>query len=204
MTVTVRNTNNIPKLKAVLQKLGKTHIKVGVFGDHDSEIVTIARANEFGVTIKPKQRKWLALPTKLARGKRPRDFSDLTFILSSDKRKAYLIRETTGRRAKTQIFFILVKAVNIPERSFLRTGFDKNVNKITKKMSVMLNDVFKFRVNPHVFADMIGLEFAGLIQKQLRDLSAPDNAPLTIENKRSNNPLIDTGRLVGSIRHEVE
>jgi hypothetical protein len=203
MGVTIRSTNNIPKLKDVLTKLGKKEIKVGVFGQDNSEMVTIARANEFGVTIKPKQRKWLALPTKLARGKRPREFNDLKFILVNNRR-ALLVRETTGRRARSEIFFILVKSVNIPERSFLRAGFDKNVNRITRKMSVMLNDVFKFRVNPHVFVDMIGLEFSGLIQKELRDLTEPENAPLTVQNKRSNNPLIDTGRLVGSIRHEIE
>lgn len=208
MGVTVRSTNSIPKLKKVLEKLGKTEIKVGVFGEDSADMVTIARANEFGVTIKPKQKKFLALPTKLARGKRPREFNDLKFIPIQGGAKGLLVRETArgGSRSgvRTQVFFILVKSVTIPERSFLRAGFDKNVNKITEKIEVMLNDVFKFRINPHVFADMIGLEFSGLIQMELRDLTTPEDAPLTVENKRSDNPLINTGRLVGGIRHEVE
>lgn len=212
MGVTIRSTNNVPRFKRILRELGKTEIKVGVFGDeaaHGSEadIVTIARANEFGVTIKPKTKKWLALPTRLARHKRPKDFTDLKFVMTHNHKKALLVRETAGGRggrgARTEIFFILVKAVTIPERSFLRSGFDKNVNKIMDKMERHIGDVFKFRINPHVFADMIGQEFAGLIQLELRDLSSPQNAPLTIANKRSENPLIDGGRLVGAIRHEV-
>ena len=48
------------------------------------------------------------------------------------------------------------------------------------------------------------MEFAGLIQKKMRDLKNPPNSQMTVEMKGSDNPLIDTGRLVGAIRHEVE
>lgn len=206
MGVTVRSTNKIPRLTRLLNELGQTEIAVGVFGSDSSEMVTIARANEFGVTIKPKNRKYLALPTPLARGKRPRDFTDLNFIKTA--RGGVLVKEHQGRGdnrrgARSEIFFILVKSVTIPERSFLRAGFDKNVNKITDKIADMLHDVMTFGVNPHTFADMIGQEFAGLIQLELRDLHSPANAPLTVANKKSDNPLVDTGRLAGAIRHEV-
>lgn len=209
MGVTVRSSNRIPKLKKVLAELGKTDIKVGVFGDKDAEIVTIARANEFGVTIKPTKKKWLALPTPLAKGKRPKDFNDLKFIETLPGKKAVLVKETTGRGknktgSQSSVYFILVKAVNIPERSFLRAGFDKNVDAVTTKIETLLNDVFRFGVNPHVFAEAIGQEFAGLIQMELRDLNSPGNAPLTVANKKSDNPLINTGRLVGAIDYKVE
>lgn len=209
MGVTVRSTSKVAKFVRTMEKLGKTEIKVGVFGDDGAEMVTIARANEFGVTIKPKNKKFLALPTALARDRRPRDFNDLTFIPIQGGAKGLLVKETTGRGAsrrgaRSEIYFVLVKSVTIPERSFLRSGFDKNVDKITEKIEEMLGDVFKFSINPDVFADMIGLEFAGLIQLELRDLASPGNAALTVSNKRSDNPLVNTGRLVGAIRHEVE
>lgn len=202
MSVTIRSTSNIPRLKGVLTKLGKTEIKVGIFGDVDAELVKIARANEFGVTIRPKNKKFLALPLPPARNKRPKDFDDLVFIKSKDENRAYLMRPT-GKRGTMKAYFILLKKVTIPERSFLRTGFDNNIEKITQKAIKHLNDVLAFKLNPAIFAEMLGQEFAGMIQLELRAINSPANAPLTVANKKSDNPLIDTGRLVGAIRHEV-
>lgn len=94
--------------------------------------------------------------------------------------------------------------IRIPERSFLRSGYDENIDTISKKIEEMVPDVIAADVDPKVFMDAIGMEFAGLIQKKMRDLKDPPNSQMTIERKGSSNPLIDTGRLVGSIRHEVE
>lgn len=94
--------------------------------------------------------------------------------------------------------------IRIPERSFLRSGYDENIDTISKKIEEMVPDVISSEVDPKAFMDAIGMEFAGLIQKKMRDLKDPPNSQMTIERKGSSNPLIDTGRLVGSIRHEVE
>jgi hypothetical protein len=94
--------------------------------------------------------------------------------------------------------------IRIPERSFLRSGYDENIDTISKKIEEMVPDVIAADVDPKVFMDAIGVEFAGLIQKKMRDLKNPPNSQMTIERKGSSNPLIDTGRLVSSIRHEVE
>lgn len=94
--------------------------------------------------------------------------------------------------------------IKIPERSFLRSGFDENINKIADKVEQMLPMVLENDVDPKVFMDAIGQEFAGLIQKKLRDLKSPANSGMTIERKGSSNPLIASGKLVGSIEHEVK
>ncbi|WPZ17794.1 hypothetical protein UM396_14510 [Geobacillus subterraneus] len=94
--------------------------------------------------------------------------------------------------------------IKIPERSWLRSGYDENIDKIAKKIEEMVPDVIEGNVNPRLFMDAIGMEFAGLIQKKMRDLKDPPNSQMTIERKGSDNPLIDTGRLVGAIRHEIE
>lgn len=94
--------------------------------------------------------------------------------------------------------------IKIPERSFLRSGRDKNKGRIENKVKTLLPDVIQNNVSVGVFMDMIGQEYAGLIQKELRNLSAPPNAQMTKERKGSGNPLIDTGRLLGAIKHEVE
>lgn len=94
--------------------------------------------------------------------------------------------------------------IKIPERSFLRSGKDKHKAKVVNKAKNMLPDVIQKNVSIDVFVNMIGQEFAGHIQKELRDVKAPPNAQMTKERKGSSNPLIDTGRLLGAIKHEVE
>jgi hypothetical protein len=94
--------------------------------------------------------------------------------------------------------------ITIPERSFLRSGYDENVNEIAEKMESLLPDVLEDNIDPSIFTDMIGAEFAEKIQDKLRNLRSPANSGMTTERKKSSNPLVDSGRLVGAIRHEVE
>lgn len=208
MGVTVSGTNNIPKLVETLSKLGRKNIKVGVFGEDnykygdDADLVTIARVHEYGMTITPKKGKYLTIPAHpSAKNKRASDFPNLYFVPTSNG-NGLLVRDK-GKDA-FEVIFVLVTSVTIPERSFLRTGFDANVNKIADKIENMLNDVLDFGVNPDIFLDAIGMEFAGLIQKHMKSVNSPPNSPLTVAAKRSSNPLQDTGRLIGAIRHEVE
>lgn len=94
--------------------------------------------------------------------------------------------------------------IAIPERSWLRTGYDENIDNIAKKVEQMLPSVLENSVDPLAFMDAIGLEFAGMIQKKMRAIRSPANSSMTVERKGSSNPLIDSGRLVGAIRHELE
>lgn len=208
MGVRVKGTNNIPRLTKVLQKLGKREIKVGVFGEDNykygdsADLVTIAYVHEYGTTITPKKGKYLTIPSHpSAKGRRASDFSDLFFIPT--KNGNGLLARKKGKDS-FDIIFVLVTSVNIPERSYLRTGFDENVDKITRKVENMINDVLEFNIDPDTFLDMIGMEFAGLIQRHMRTISSPPNAGATVAMKGSSNPLQDTGRLIGAIRHEVE
>lgn len=118
-------------------------------------------------------------------------------ITVTDKMRGYLASQGYPLKKETT-------KIVIPERSYLRSGYDENVDDITDKMKQMMADVIDGSINQDVFLNAIGVEFAGLIQKKLRDLRDPVNSSMTIERKGSSNPLVDTGRLVGSIRHEVE
>jgi len=208
MGVTFKSTNNIPRLTKILKELGKSEIRVGVFGEDSNvdeepiNIVTLARVHEYGMTIKPKRAKFLTVPiNKAAKGKRASDFPD-SFIVKGNEGVSYIARKK-GKKGKLELLFMLVPKVTIPERSFLRSGFDENVDKITRKIGRMMNDVLRFGVSPDEFLEAIGLEFAGLIQKKLRGIKSPPNHYSTTLTKGSSNPLIDTGRLVGAIRHKV-
>ncbi|MEK5070508.1 hypothetical protein [Sporosarcina sp. FSL K6-1508] len=94
--------------------------------------------------------------------------------------------------------------LNIPERSFIRSGFDEHVDKVQEKIVELMPAVIHNNVDPDVFLDAIGMEFASLIKKKLIDLQDPPNSEKTIKIKGSSNPLIDTGRLRDSIVHKVK
>src|SRR5574342_398005 len=151
MGVSTRSTNNIPRMRQALERLGRKTIKVGVFGadnyeyPNDADLVTIAAVHEYGATIRPKTAQWLTIPLiTAAKNKRAGDFGDeLFFYQPKGKDYAFLGRKNGD---SVENVFLLMKEVTIPERSFLRTGFDENVNKITDKIEDMLNDVLDFNI----------------------------------------------------------
>lgn len=117
-----------------------------------ADLLTIAGVHEFGATIRPKNVRNLAIPIdKSAVGKSPKDFDGLFFIRSEE---GYLFgcispnRKGTGPKRKTSpsekkpgtkksknsfrkpeqeditFLFLMLQSVNIPERSFIRAGYD--------------------------------------------------------------------------------
>lgn len=207
MGVTIRSTNNSKRYKRTLEKLGKKEIKVGIFGEdnyeygNNAELVTIAGVHEFGTTIVPKKAQFLTIPlVPEAKNKRASDLPDLKVIGLEDG--SGVLARVNGD--KIEPVFALLKSVTIPERSFIRTGFDNNVDKIGDKIDMLFTEVIELNIDPDVFTDMIGMEFAGMIQRHARTVKSPPNAASTRNVKGSSNPLHDTGRMIGAIRHEVE
>lgn len=92
---------------------------------------------------------------------------------------------------------------NIPERSFLRTAVDQNLNKIDEYSQLQVGKVIDRKESPEKAFGLIGQLLTGLIQKKIREIRTPPNAPATIKKKRSSKPLIDFGQLIASIRYKV-
>lgn len=89
--------------------------------------------------------------------------------------------------------------IHIPERSFLRTGYDKNRDNVMEKAKLLLQEVTAGRMSESAFFKAIGLELSGKIKDYARDLDSPANHPFTTEQKGSSNPLVDTGDMIGGI-----
>ena len=89
--------------------------------------------------------------------------------------------------------------IKIPERSFLRTGHDENVDRVLEQTGRAISLVIAGRMSIDDLLDLYGEQMATAIKTYMRDLSSPANHPFTIEQKGSSNPLIDTGDLVESI-----
>lgn len=95
---------------------------------------------------------------------------------------------------------------HIPERSFMRSTFDENVKKygkaLEKGLKEALDDDFDV-LHIRNALGRVGLRVTRDIQRKIRALREPPNAPRTIAEKGSDNPLIDTGRMRQSIDHEI-
>lgn len=118
-------------------------------------------------------------------------------IRVTDKMRGYL--NSIGIHLKKDTKFI-----KIPERSYIRSSFDENKNKLIYKAEDLLVDVVNLKISPTAFFDALGKESVAIIQNYMKDLKRPPNHPVTIAQKGSSNPLIDTGRLIGSIDYKVK
>lgn len=203
-----RKHDRINEVIADMRTVSGKSIRIGVFGEdnykygNDADLVTIASVHEFGANIRPVKGKWLTIPiVPEAKGKRASDFGDLKFIPGKSPDYAHLARVNGKQRTNV---FLLLKEVNIPERSFLRTGFDENIARINQTIEQHVDRVLQLGVDPNVFINAVGMEFAGLIQRHMKNISSPPNSPITTAVKQSSSPLRDTGRLIGAIRHKIE
>ena len=199
-----------------------------------ADILTIANVNEFGATIKAKNVKNLAIPiAKKAIGKSPLDFPGLFFLRS---RNGYLFgciskkRKGTSQKKKssptdskpkrhgpskkqlpkktddTEFLFILMESTSIPERSFIRAGYDNNRRMIEDITTAAIQNIIFSGWDAEKAANNIGMGVVGIIQMYM-------NQPFNFKKKSSitkavsnwpDNPLIETGRLRNSITYSIE
>lgn len=118
-----------------------------------------------------------------------------------------------GVRGKEGAEQVLIAAVNefgssdgrIPERSYLRSTVDENRDRYLKALEAASRA--GEAQGPGTLTRELGKVAqvaVGDIQRKIRDLDTPPNAPSTIRKKGTDNPLIDTGRLRQSIDWEIE
>lgn len=94
--------------------------------------------------------------------------------------------------------------IRIPERSFIRAGYRENKRKFVAHSKKMIVKAIKENVDVGLVLDRLGTELEGDIQDYAVELRNPANHPFTVSQKGSDNPLVDTGRMVDSITHKVE
>lgn len=94
----------------------------------------------------------------------------------------------------------------IPERSFIRRTFENNKGDVARVTRSLAIEFVNGRVSLHRALSKLGAWGA----TQVKDTIAkgphipPPLKPATVARKGSDRPLVDTGRLVGSIQWEVE
>lgn len=92
----------------------------------------------------------------------------------------------------------------IPERSFMRSTFDENLNGLRVVMGQQYAKVMRGEKSTYDALLYAGLRHAEQIKQKIRSGIAPANAPATIARKGSAKTLIDTGAMVQSINAVVK
>lgn len=198
MTVKKTGNLNFQQIADELKQLNNKEVLVGFFGKDDPEILTIVGANEYGATIRPKNGEWLWIPNVPMlkqldlEDKSPRQIEGL--FIPKGKRVACI-----NDGGELRICFWLKKQVQIPARPFIRNALRDNQKKYKKMIEKGLKKIVHGKMTAKQLLDQLGAVAVSDIQKSAVKLKTPENAPVTIWNKKSKNPLISAGGRGGMI-----
>lgn len=117
-------------------------------------------------------------------------------ITVTPKMRAYLHRQGLHLKENTT-------RIRIPERSFLRSGYDENRSMVLNHGKAMLADVAGGTMSADEMFKGIGQELSRAIKDYAVDLRDPANHPFTTGQKGSSNPLVDSGDMIGGITYRV-
>ena len=118
-------------------------------------------------------------------------------IKVTDKMRAYLHSQGLHLKDSTEY-------ITIPERAFLRNGYDLNRGKVASDAENAMPAVLDGSMDTDSFLKMVGLILSSSIKNYATSLDSPPNHPFTSNQKGSSNPLVDTGDMINSITYEVE
>lgn len=193
--------NHIPNIQKEIKYLTNHHIEIGIFGEDDSKLLMIARVNEFGVTITPKEASALTIPLNDEAAKNSAGDYENLVLLDPDDDGDGILAFVDGKNIEPM--YALVKKVKIPERAFMRGSFDKKKKKMSDQAEKLINGVLTLKYDAKTALNMIGQTIVTQVQLYMTQLRQPPNSQVTANNKNSSNPLIDDGHLRDSITYKI-
>lgn len=161
------------------------HVDIGIHSDEDDKLVVIAAANEFGATINH--------PGGTAYG----------YATPGDARKHRVKFLKAGSGHKV-LGVTKPHTITIPARSYIRSTMDEKEGVYHSESRKLLNKIVDNGLTKHAALDIMGQMIERDIKRKITTLRSPANAPSTIRKKGSDNPLVNTGLLGGSIRYVVK
>lgn len=217
----------LARIKRELEALRSMTIHVGIMGDSNSDLLMIARVHEYGADISAKKVKNLAIPltNEAKNAKTPRAFNDLVWIPGHDPGVSFLARKrkrkARGGKAHTAVtssisvhddydpddyewMFMLVHSIHIPERSFIRASFDSGKGDLSRYCKEAIDNIIRKGWTAQRAADYIGTLAAEMTRQYMNAGLSPPKDDITKLTTTQEQPLYDTGRLVGSITYKVE
>ena len=94
----------------------------------------------------------------------------------------------------------------IPARPFMAETHSKYAAETEKFTKYLVGQMIDGKMTDDHLLKTIGEKYQSRVQETIRDAKswAAPNAESTVKQKGSSSPLIDTGRMIGSVRYEVE
>jgi hypothetical protein len=95
---------------------------------------------------------------------------------------------------------------HIPARPFMSTTAEEHRDGVAKFAEYLAGQLIDGKITVPKLLAVLGADYQSKVQMTIRNAvswAAPLNEA-TIKAKGSSSPLIDTGRMIGSIRYEVE
>lgn len=114
----------------------------------------------------------------------------------TDAMRAYLHKQGLHLKEST-------KVITIPERAFLRNGYDEGRDDVIKDAEDIMGEVLSGNIPVEMFLGQVGEWMVSYIRDYATELDSPPNHPFTVDQKGSSNPLVDTGDMIASISYEV-
>ena len=117
-----------------------------------------------------------------------------------------------SKTTKTSIaFYALMNEMGtktIPQRSFMRSTVDENLNSYHNNIDKLLNNITKGTDTPHSLLVKMAIMVEGDIKRKIINFNTPANAESTQWAKgkyrmKVDNPLIDTGAMLAAVTHKV-
>ena len=94
--------------------------------------------------------------------------------------------------------------LGVPERPFMRPALHQNRSKLIAMLRSNYKQALKDNTDTLYVLEKFGQMVQGLIQEQIIATIEPHNAPSTIKRKGFDKPLVDTGIMLASVRHQAE
>lgn len=179
------------RIQVALRVLNGWHCTIGVHGDagpHEGPIdnVGLAAVHEFGVQfMHPGGTPFMvASQGGSSRSGGMVGIGRVTFLPKGDPRAIGITKP---------------HMIQIPERSFLRSTWDKNVGKYERLMQKLAGQVIDGDIAPRAAVGKVGERILGDIRKTIRRGIPPPLKPATVRRKGSSKPLIHHSQLIGAL-----
>lgn len=91
----------------------------------------------------------------------------------------------------------------IPERPFMDIGGRTAVKETQGLRKKLIGKIERDEIKVDDALDIVGMKAVSIVKKVIQDFTVPPNSPATIEKKKSDHPLIDTGLMVQSLTWEI-
>ncbi len=115
----------------------------------------------------------------------------------TDKMRAYLHSIGVHLKKETTV-------IEIPERSFLRAGYDQNRKDVIERAKLLLPDVLHGTLTDEQFLKAVGITLRDAIKEYAIDLDDPPKKDWPTRDGAKSNPLVQTGGMINGIEYEIE